>query len=308
MSTKFTSLGAKLVEVALSPSTPLYTRRSSLLATFGPKDQVVIQAPTVRSPGLLYQKIISNTPLKALISTQSPSSELSVLKLDGTIDWMISRSHSLHTYWGDSLVVSSKRSWLRPFGKRPLLLSGRGLAALQSVAGPIQTVNIEDGQSIVINRNSLLAYSVDSNLGLRVSSLNSTVQYNSSAKKDTELPSTRAKQVWSLIKSAFSWFKSDKSQYQRVNGPTTIYITAPAAPSWIPTSITAKLGGFTSPNQSPLEIAAHKQAAELVSQMTFEKQQAENAGLRGPPENHLKIATVVDGKVQFVSTSTFKNM
>ncbi|KAI4180157.1 MAG: hypothetical protein LQ348_005248 [Seirophora lacunosa] len=100
-----------LLNVSLSASQKLYTRRGTLVGVGGKAENVVstlsVLEPFRRLVGripFLYQRISSTSPVTALISPKSTITSLAVVHLDGSTDWMVI-GQSLLAWTGQTLSV-----------------------------------------------------------------------------------------------------------------------------------------------------------------------------------------------------------
>ncbi|KAI1770114.1 mitochondrial biogenesis AIM24-domain-containing protein [Hypoxylon cercidicola] len=169
---RFEVLGSpySLLSVSLSASQRLYTRRGTLVAVSG-KAQNAQSTLSLLSPftravtgvPFLYQRITSTTPLTALISTKSPTTTFSVLRLDGTTDWMVAQRSALLAWTGHTLTVTPRVQHRLPvahWGSSEL--TGRGLAAL-SAPGHIYQLTLAEGEEFVAHPANVVAYTVTKN-------------------------------------------------------------------------------------------------------------------------------------------------
>ncbi|KPM40913.1 Altered inheritance of mitochondria protein 24, mitochondrial [Neonectria ditissima] len=169
---RFEVLGApySLLSVTLSASQKLYTRRGTLVGVAGKPEHaqstLSVLNPTARAllgVPFLYQRISATAPITALISTKSPITSFSVLRLDGTTDWMVSQRNALLAWTGHTLSPSTRiqRSLsLAHWGSTHL--TGRGLAAL-SAPGQIYKLTLKEGEEFVAHPGSVVAYTVSRN-------------------------------------------------------------------------------------------------------------------------------------------------
>ncbi|KAI4861670.1 mitochondrial biogenesis AIM24-domain-containing protein [Hypoxylon rubiginosum] len=169
---RFEVLGTpySLLSVSLSASQRLYTRRGTLVAVSG-KAQNAQSTLSLFSPftravtgvPFLYQRITSTTPLTALISTKSPTTTFSVLRLDGTTDWMVAQRSALLAWSGHTLTVTPRVQYRLPvahWGSSEL--TGRGLAAL-SAPGHIYQLTLAEGEEFVAHPANIVAYTLNKN-------------------------------------------------------------------------------------------------------------------------------------------------
>lgn len=101
-----------LLSVSLTASTPLHTRRGSLVGFSGPADRAVSTvsplSPLLRAPlaiPWLYQRITTTAPVDLLIAARGRDTSFAVVRLDGTTDWKILRRDGLVAWVGERLVV-----------------------------------------------------------------------------------------------------------------------------------------------------------------------------------------------------------
>jgi hypothetical protein len=55
-----------------------------------------------------YQKVTSTSPVTATIGTNTTSSSLATVYLDGRVDWMIAQRNALLCWTGHNLVLTPK--------------------------------------------------------------------------------------------------------------------------------------------------------------------------------------------------------
>ena len=155
-----------LLSVSLSPSQDLYTRKGALVGLTGAPEDVVstlrLLSPLRRAlVGIpfLYQKIMSTSPIGALVSLKSPFTSFAVLQLDGTIDWKLAQRKALLAWTGRTLkitpTIDAKMS-IAYWGSSDV--TGRGLLAL-SGQGQVYSVEIANGETFVAHPANVLAYS-----------------------------------------------------------------------------------------------------------------------------------------------------
>ncbi|KAI0533852.1 mitochondrial biogenesis AIM24-domain-containing protein [Xylaria digitata] len=166
---RFEVLGTpySLLSVTLSASQRLFTRRGTLVAVSG-KAQNAQSTLSILSPftravtgvPFLYQRITSTTPLTALISTKSPTTTFSILRLDGTTDWIVSQRKALLAWTGYTLAVTPRIQHQLPLAHwGSSELTGRGLAAL-SAPGHIYQLTLGDGEELVAHPANVVAYTI----------------------------------------------------------------------------------------------------------------------------------------------------
>ncbi|CAH6721477.1 altered inheritance of mitochondria protein 24, mitochondrial [[Candida] jaroonii] len=148
---------------------------------------------------LIFSRIISTSKISMLISSNrskifnfnkiSNTNSISMINLDGTNDWALLNQSNLQFKIGNSLILSnylkpkfiSKKSarsqglsrnemtglrskfiadWLWPFNKTFKLISGRGQIGIIG-KGSIYNINLVENEEVLINKDSLLAVSVN---------------------------------------------------------------------------------------------------------------------------------------------------
>ncbi|KAI0409289.1 mitochondrial biogenesis AIM24-domain-containing protein [Xylaria palmicola] len=166
---RFEVLGTpySLLSVTLSASQRLYTRRGTLVAVSGKaqnaQSTLSILPPLTRAATgvpFLYQRITSTTPLTAIISTKSPTTTFSVLRLDGTTDWIVSQRKALLAWTGHTLAVTPRIQRQLPLAHwGSSELTGRGLAAL-SAPGHVYQLTLAEGEEFVVHPANVVAYTI----------------------------------------------------------------------------------------------------------------------------------------------------
>lgn len=314
--TSFEVLGGSLLRVGLAPSTSLYTKRNSLVGTFG---QAVVSTLYLNKvlPRVLawqrpfgFQKVISSSPVCTLISSADP---MAVLSLDGTIDWVVAKSNSLHTFSGEQLIVEARRRGFVRHRNRPqfshTFLSGRGTVAL-SGAGQLYKVSLEQGESFLALKDNLIAYSLDSNNrnieGARYHRIPYTLEQVEEGVESVNVVTSknlsfteRLKHLYHQVMTTTRRFvHSESGKFVRIAGPTTLLLQS-TVPSYLPDLRGQNL------NTNPLEAEIQRTAKSIIEEEDYQKEQKIMAGMPGKPEDHLKIATVTAGKVSLRSTKDF---
>ncbi|EGW31354.1 uncharacterized protein SPAPADRAFT_141105 [Spathaspora passalidarum NRRL Y-27907] len=285
-----------------------------------------------------YQKLISTTPFSILASSSSRNFSLFSsannksfisLNLDGTNDWAVLNKNALQVYTGNSLHIamyqlprtisralaqSLKISSRTPTGlfswKQTgyTLLTGRGQVGLVG-GGSIYNINLEKDEEVLINKNNLLAITVNGSRDLQ----NCIVKYSFPLQQEKPItkeidpfvnfkPTNRfsvqlynaqhtIKKVWKTISEYVLWRKRDtfnflvgNQEFIRVIGPRNILLqsnigSTPAIRSNLPS-------GATSAAPTPTE--------QIIP--TKEKS----------PEDYLSYVTIEPGKgAVFKSTPDF---
>ncbi|KAA8913820.1 hypothetical protein TRICI_003102 [Trichomonascus ciferrii] len=313
--TSFEVLGGSLLRVGLAPSTALYTKRSSLVGTFGHAvvstlylNKVLSRLMALQRP-FGFQKIMSASPVCTLVSSMDP---LAVLTLDGTIDWVVARSNALHTFSGEQLIVEARRRGVlrknRPQFSHTFL-SGRGTVAL-SGKGQLYKVSLEPGESFLALKDNLVAYSVDSNNrnieSPRYHHIPYTLEQQQPQQNESASVVSKDLSLLERLKALYQGFAttvrrfvhSESGKFVRIAGPTTLLLQS-TVPSYVP-----DLPGLNL-NANPLEGEIQRTARSIVEEENYEEEKKVMAGMPGRPEDHLKIATVSAGKVSLQSTKDF---
>ncbi|KAI6244933.1 Altered inheritance of mitochondria protein 24, mitochondrial [Erysiphe necator] len=166
---KFEVLGTpySILSASLSASQNFYTQRGTLIGIHGKpentRSKLVLLEPFRRSLlgiPFLYQKISSTSPTNLLISTKSPITSFTVLKLDGSIDWMIAQTKALVAWTGQSLSFSpvfNRGLGVAYWGTTKV--TGRGLMALCGT-GNIYQIQLRDGEEYIVHPGNILAYTI----------------------------------------------------------------------------------------------------------------------------------------------------
>lgn len=96
-------------------------------------------------------QVSSTSPLTAIIGTNSISTSMSTINLDGRIDWIVSQRNSLLAWTGQALIVKPKINFqLNPTHWGNTLLTGRGLVALVG-RGQIYQINLNAEDEYVVH-------------------------------------------------------------------------------------------------------------------------------------------------------------
>ncbi|KAG2024336.1 hypothetical protein GB937_003991 [Aspergillus fischeri] len=168
---RFEVIGApySLLSVSLSASQNLYTRRGTLVGLSGKADNVVstlsILEPFRRAAvgiPFLYQKVSSASPVTALVSVRSPVTSFTVVRLDGSVDWMIAQRRALLAWTGRTLTVRptiNTNLSLAHWGSSEV--TGRGLLALVG-AGQLYSVELKAGEQYIVHPSNVVAYTMTS--------------------------------------------------------------------------------------------------------------------------------------------------
>ncbi|EAW06912.1 AIM24 family protein [Aspergillus clavatus NRRL 1] len=169
---RFDVIGApySLLSVSLSASQNLYTRRGTLVGLSGKADNVIstlsVLEPFRRAAvgiPFLYQKVSSASPVTALVSVRSPVTSFSVVRLDGSVDWMVAQRRALLAWTGRSLRVQPRINThlsLTHWGSSEV--TGRGLLALVG-SGQLYSVELKAGEQYIVHPSNVVAYTITSN-------------------------------------------------------------------------------------------------------------------------------------------------
>lgn len=255
---EFKVLGfGSLLEVNLPPSIPLYTRRNQLCGVLGTNSESLVARTSVcrsfllnllgRQP-LLWQKVESSEPATCLISGGTRNAYLTSVDLDGSRDWAVSYPNRIQATCGRGLHISARSGW-RP-GSAPFihqLVTGRGLIALASPS-PLVRAEVESGKSILVHRDHLGCFSLDTNASQVPPQMRSiSYDYEPVQKPVPELKIPE-KLAWSRPVVNFTvrtitltyrfikrWLRSGNSGFIEIYGPSTVLVTSSAKSEKVPT-------------------------------------------------------------------------
>lgn len=190
-----------LLSINMPPSAPLYIRRGSLVSIYKISEKglpsVKIRNEMIQPLkrfflGLYasrYQKLLSTTSFSVLVSSNSKrligssnaEKSFSVIAFDGTRDWAILNKQALQVHTGANLSLKmiripyniskklsstlnlpshSKTGLLKWNSLGYLFASGRGFVGLSGM-GSIYNVELKEEEEILINRENLIALSVN---------------------------------------------------------------------------------------------------------------------------------------------------
>lgn len=116
-----------------------------------------------RQPVIL-QRIVSTSPATLLLAAPR-SQTLTVLEMDGSIDWAVAYPATVHAHAGDSLNVIPRSAIAGlvhavPFSH--IAVQGRGVVALASPSQLVK-ISLEANESTLVQRSHLAAFSIDGN-------------------------------------------------------------------------------------------------------------------------------------------------
>ncbi|KAI5953259.1 AIM24 [Candida jiufengensis] len=189
-----------ILSIDSPPSVPIFLKRGSLLSIYGLKNYINNKSHiqnirnTIEYPHFwsslwywgkiqTYQKLISTIPFSVLVSFSTKTTQQNTfvnLIIDGKTDWAVLQNNSIQVYTGNSLLITlhsipkyiskqlSKKlnirrieTGLKSFLNRGYkLVSGRGQIALIGNGG-IYSLNLAEGEEILINKKSILAITVN---------------------------------------------------------------------------------------------------------------------------------------------------
>lgn len=242
----FTVLGptSSLLQIHLSASQPLHTRRGTLLALSGAATHVsssLSPLSPLKRIGLgipfIYQRIASTSPLTLLLSTNAARSAFVVLSLDGRVDWRILRRSALVAWSGSGQSLAIKPSFdpsipgLANWSSQ--LITGRGLVALTAAGGAYET-KLSGGEDFLAHPGNVVAYSVGLNPpgAYRLKSNTMRLQVPSLGRYLPEtrvLRAVRESETWRLLGRVLSrlrlWVRTvvwGERVYLRFRGPGTL--------------------------------------------------------------------------------------
>lgn len=186
--------------VGVPPSLPVYVRRGTILTIQGDHKQIAASNIMILFLKRLfygnfvsrYQKLISTEPFSLLVTSNSPtlfpslflnstSKSFASVGLDGLNDWAILKRDALHIYSGPSLNIGmfklpnkisrqlakrldlsrKENTGLFHWGKSGFtFVNGRGSIGLVG-NGVIYSVEVAEGDELSVNKDSLVAVSVN---------------------------------------------------------------------------------------------------------------------------------------------------
>ncbi|KAL8797594.1 MAG: hypothetical protein Q9195_000411 [Heterodermia aff. obscurata] len=233
-----------LLSVSLSPSQNLYTRRGTLVGASGNVENAIstlsmlepVTRAFLRIP-FLYQKVVSTSPITALISTKSTSTALAVVHLDGSLDWMLA-GKALLAWTGQTLSVRptlNRRMSLAHWGSSEV--TGRGLLALTG-RGSICQLVLKTGEDYVAHPSNIVAYTLNATPPSPYRFKSSTLRFQIPRLENRGLlPDTkffrvmRESPTWCNLRSVFSglrtWLRKTiwgDRLFLQFHGPTTILL------------------------------------------------------------------------------------
>lgn len=253
-------------------------------------------------------------PLSLTLNTTTASdASIAVVTLDGRIDWILNTAKSSADVLAYApLQASSLTITPHRYGS---VVTGRGVLALTGTSPNIFKVALDDGESFLVARASLLAYSLEDTAKTqhpvpeRIASVltNSTTtaseQEALEAAQNASYLSRLGSKLGSWAKLLALRLRSDTTPFVRLHGPTTLLLQSSSNTPLLSSSSTSSVLGALRQSKS-LE---SELAAQLIAQQASKAAAIASAAAGSHPKDYLKIATVKDGKVSFESTSTFKD-
>lgn len=270
-------LPPSVASVSVPPSVPVFVRRNTLLSIHGSWRTISSSAVAPEwlkrwiygNHVARYQRLVSTDPFSLLVTANSPTwvpslfsnitpKSIAPVTLDGLNDWAILKRDALHVYAGPSLNIGLYpvplrilRRFARALGSGSRLatglahwarwgytfVSGRGVLGLVG-HGLLYAATVGEGEELSVNRNSLVAVSVNGPYDLQ----NCVVKHSDPAKAAVEEPAPpRMAQITSwndfIVNSKYYWwkvtrvFRSDtpnmlvgRTEFVRVFGPRTILL------------------------------------------------------------------------------------
>ncbi|PRT54775.1 Altered inheritance of mitochondria protein 24, mitochondrial [Wickerhamiella sorbophila] len=253
--TEFNVVGqGSIVQASVPASVPVWVRRGALAGVLG-KDAVsgVLSRFTVgnsflgrlfgRQP-MIVQRVVSTSPSTLLLAAPT-NQTLTVLEMDGSVDWAVVYPATLHAHAGESLNIIPRTAvgglvHAVPFSH--ISARGRGVLALASPSQLLR-VTLEAGESMLVQRSHLAAFSIDGNAAggkPRFVDVSFALAPDPDAHAVTPRRSfgnpTVDKAVYTtleLTRQAFSWLKravrrGAAGRFVEMHGPCTILVTAQA--------------------------------------------------------------------------------
>lgn len=245
--------------VGIPPSLPLYVRRNTILTIQGSHEHIAASNVTIMFFKRLlygnfvsrYQKLMSTEPISLLVTSNYPTSFPSLflnstsksfasVNLDGINDWAILKPDALHIYSGPSLNIGMFKlpnKISRQLAKRTNLgkettglfhwaksgytfVSGRGNIGLVG-NGVIYSVDIAEGDELTVNRDNLVAVSVNGPYDLQNCIIRHRFPVPKGDKKITTIAPQRTAHVnsWNdFVKNTKYYFWKVLSIFQKLRG------------------------------------------------------------------------------------------
>lgn len=318
----FNVLGSpgSLLQVALPASTPLFARRKSLLAVSSSatptgSDNILNLVSTLsvasgplrrllslRLP-LLYQKLLSTVPLSVTLNTVLPNSSIAIVSLDGRIDWVANTKGSAELLAYSPLQASSLSVTSHRHGS---VITGRGIVALTGTSPNIFKVALAQGESFLVARSALLAYSLDDPKTRhpepeRIAAVLESEEKTPAQPSTASFISQAAIRLSSWGTSLVNLLRSDTTPFVRMHGPSTLLLQSSSSTPLFPENTGSVLSSLLPGSQRSLE-------SEIAAQLIAKHVEQTTTSRGSHPKDYLKIATIgPEGKVTFESTSSFKN-
>lgn len=246
---------------------------------------------------LEYQEIVSTVPFNLVLSSGEGS--FHELELDGTIDWAVYPRNALQIFSGNNLAIryytspsrvsrklakylNVSRATKTGYPSSYTFISGRGNIGLVG-QGEVFQVELADKESLMVNKNNLMAVSVNGTDGLSSLSYSQDivpVEETRVVVKETSYWQTINRYATGIFSAAkkialliYNW-RTSKNNFLTLVGPTTVLLQSSCG-----TNKHTKLG------------INNKAAKDLNVQN----------------EDRLSYVTMKDGKAEFSSTKTFRN-
>lgn len=249
-----------LIHVSLPASGGIFARRGSIVAVNGSLQDLTSKVAVNQSMKslsstmpILYQSIISTTPASFLISTNESNSSCKILNVSKSQEWIIAQRNSLLS-WNQTVNIEAVSRFAKWGHARA---NGSGVLALVG-KGDIMQLDIEKGDSIMVNPSSLVAYSVDPSENLtglikRIPHLN--INFDMPQLKSRFFRKGKSEQATkSVFSSVVKWIKYLTSKFWKddiafkINGPRTIYIQTKGGGSSTHLFTTEELKSFIADN------------------------------------------------------------
>lgn len=305
---------------------------------------MLTRAATGQRP-LAFQKLTATQPVSLLLRAPGASAPAAVLALDGRVDWALTAAAAVLAYAPLSAALYLAPHRASSSSPATTTVTGRGLVALtptQSTGGkPAQVfkVVLAEGESLLVVRAALLAYSLEGAAGVRAfrhpapEALAATLRAPTDpapATTTSDSPATgilaTVKSVWSRATARLRRPASDSaSPYYRVHGPTTLLLNS-APPTGLaagtgPLAAIAAVAGLLTRTATllisrataaaPLETRA---AQVLVEELrardearAAEAAAAASVAQQSYARDHLRVVTIgADGKARFESVDSFQ--
>ncbi|KAF3987372.1 hypothetical protein FT663_03398 [Candidozyma haemuli var. vulneris] len=274
-----------MVSVTIPPSLSVFVKRNALLMIQGSARHInsrlrllnPIKTALLEGRVQTYEELVSAEPTSLLVSSSvnsrsmisfkclSPKS-IAPLELTGSNDWAVLQKDALQIYGGPSLVVAKHKVpklISRGFAKRLgqvkrgrtglaslatrgfTFIGGRGVAALAG-SGSVFVITVRENEDVLINKNNLLALSVNGPHDLQNCVVEAQVPGETDNKnpvpreplraihslddflKSFSIVVTRVYEAWYWFSSTVKLYLWGRNNFIRIVGPRTVLLQSEA--------------------------------------------------------------------------------